>query len=121
VFGEWYTCICTYIYIHTNIYIYISHVSSSQDKQGFENLRQVYKHKWQDCAGVLKGEKFHSWFAVPDSGEAIQLPLWINTALEVLISQWLATREAWDKRIAARALDGKLLAPSSKKRYEACI
>ena len=104
-----------HIYIYIQIYIYISHVSFSQDKQGFENLRQVYKHKWQDC------EKFHSWFAVPDSGEAIQLPLWINTALEVLISQWLATREAWDKRIAARALDGKLLAPSSKKRYEACI
>ena len=51
-------------------------------------------------------------------GEEIQLPVWINTPLEVQISQWLATKEAWDKRIAGRALEGKLLAPKSKKKYD---
>ena len=68
---------------------------------------------------MLKGERFHSWFAIPeDGGEEIQLPVWINTPLEVQISQWLATKEAWDKRIAGRALEGKLLAPKSKQKYD---
>ncbi|CAL1150276.1 unnamed protein product [Cladocopium goreaui] len=35
----------------------------------------------------------------------------------VLVSQWLATREAWDRRIAARALEGKVLAPKMKQRH----
>ena len=78
---------------------------------------QVYQHKWQDANCVLKGEKFHAWFALAEGGETIQLPIWVNTSLEVLVSQWLATREAWDRRIAARALEGKVLAPKMKQRH----
>ena len=73
---------------------------------------------WQSADFVMKGERFHSWFALAEDGAEIQLPVWINTALEVQIAMWLKTKEAWDKRVASRALEGKLLAPKSKQKYD---
>ena len=84
---------------------------------------QEYKHAWQGAAGILKGEQFHAWFAVRQDtghgdGTTIQLPHFVNTPLEVLISLWLATKEAWDKRVATRALEGKLLTPKAKEKFD---
>lgn len=81
---------------------------------------QVYKRAWQQASGVLKGEKFHAWFAIPEQegAESVQLPSYINTPLEVLVAQWLATKEGWDRRIASRALEGKVLAPKSKEKFD---
>ena len=57
---------------------------------------------------------------VHGDNESIQLPHYVNNPLEVLISHWLATKEAWDKRIASRSLEGKVLAPKAKEKYDPC-
>ena len=78
----------------------------------------MYRHQWQQANGTMKGEIFHSWYAIPENGHAVQLPRWINLHLEVAISHWLTTQRKWDELIASKALAGKVLEPKIQKKYD---
>eukprot|EP00435_Cladocopium_sp_Y103_P043194 s2323_g12.t1 len=54
---------------------------------GHVSEEEEYKHAWQEAAGILKGERFHAWFAIREDtdhadGKSIQLPHFVNTPLE---------------------------------------
>lgn len=80
----------------------------------------AYKLAWETASTPLKGELMHAWFVKTES-EALQLPQYFNVPLELTMSQWMSVRKKWDGMIAKRASEGKSLAPSSAKAYQAFL
>lgn len=60
----------------------------------------------------------HCWFVKTESEVPLQLPRFMNTPIELLMSSWMDVRRKWDGAIAKRASMGRALTPASAKLYQ---